>query len=146
MRITEIDLQCEDIMWFAVDKYGHIFACTSAGEGNVPVFVCDSREKVNLLEEFFLEKLQFSTEEGYCVHVNQDNQLLRDFLALSRKGIYCFDSYIDDKMQRQYRKVTAPVRPTFFDELPHDIQHLLSKNQIDVDVEISQFIVVPHAY
>ena len=30
MRISEVDLQCEDIMWFAVDSKGNIFECTSA--------------------------------------------------------------------------------------------------------------------
>ena len=28
MRISEIDLQCEDIMWFATDNKGNIFECT----------------------------------------------------------------------------------------------------------------------
>ncbi len=34
MRISKIDLQCEDIMWFAVDSQKHIVECTSAGCGN----------------------------------------------------------------------------------------------------------------
>ena len=50
MRITEIDLQCEDIMWFGVDNQNHIFACTSAGCGNVPEFVCKSKENTTFLE------------------------------------------------------------------------------------------------
>lgn len=47
MRITEIDLQCEDIMWFGIDN--HIFECTSAGCGNVPEFVCESKKNTKIL-------------------------------------------------------------------------------------------------
>ena len=146
MRITMIDLQCEDIMWFAVDIHGRIFACTSAGEGNVPEFVCENRENVDFLEDFFLNELQINTKEQYCLPANKKNQLVCDFISLSGKGIYCFDSYVDDAMQRKYKKITTPANHISLDELPPKIKLLLAKNRIDVDVDISEYIVVPHAY
>ena len=146
MKITELDLQCEDIMWFAVDNHGHIFACTSAGEGNVTAFVCDSRENVDFLENFFLNELQIITQPRHYIHAGYENQLLNDFIDLAKKGIYCFDSHIDDHQQRKYRRITAPIRPISFNELPDNIQHLLRHSFIDVDIACSHYIVVPHAY
>lgn len=54
MRITAIELQCEDIMWFGIDNNNHIFECTSAGCGNVPEFVCISKENTESLLNFFM--------------------------------------------------------------------------------------------
>lgn len=62
MRISEIDLQCEDIMWFAIDSKGNIFECTSAGCGNVPEYVCKSREETDILLEYFTEKAPVVTK------------------------------------------------------------------------------------
>lgn len=53
MRYTEIDLQCEEIMWFGIDNNGCIFMCATGGCGNVPEFICKSKENVGILEEFF---------------------------------------------------------------------------------------------
>lgn len=33
MRITNIDLQCEDLMWFAIDQNGYVLEFTSGGDG-----------------------------------------------------------------------------------------------------------------
>ncbi len=48
MTYSEIDLQCEDLLWFGVDRAGRVFCCTTAGQGNVPPFVCRSREETGL--------------------------------------------------------------------------------------------------
>ncbi len=146
MRITMVELQCEDIIWFAVDKHNHIFACASAGEGNVPEFVCKSREQTDLLETFFFHELEASTEEKCLICIDKSNPLIQDFMLLSQKGLFCFDSYIDDTKQRYYKKYTAPVKPLFLDDLPHNIQHMLLGNRTDADVEIDTLITVPHAY
>lgn len=44
MKYSEIDLQIEDIMWFAIDKQNYILAFTLGGYGNIPKFVCRSKE------------------------------------------------------------------------------------------------------
>lgn len=61
MRFSEIDLQCEDIMWFAVDENNAVVAFTSGGCGNIPEFVCCSREETEALENFFMNEAEIST-------------------------------------------------------------------------------------
>ena len=144
MRITEIDLQCEDIMWFGIDSHNHIFECTSAGCGNVPKFVCKSKEVTEKLLEFFMNELNEFTEENLLVGCVNTNQLLKDCIRLSRKGIYCFDVY--EENEQQYAKIVEPVRPLEYDELPQKIKDIFYDNRVDVDVRNQKIINVDHAY
>ena len=73
MRISIIDLQCEDIMWFGVDKNNYIFECTSAGCGNVPEFVCCSKENTNKLHavaKALIEQEKLDAQEFENIFVN----------------------------------------------------------------------------
>ena len=97
MRITAIELQYEDIMWFGIDNNNHIFECTSAGCGNVPEFVCISKENTESLLNFFMNELAEFTEEKVAVEYDDTNSLLKDCIHLSRKGLYCYDVYEDDE-------------------------------------------------
>ena len=99
MRITAIDLQCEDIMWFGIDNNNHIFECTSAGCGNVPEFVCISKENTDKLLDYFMNELQEFTEEKLLVEYIDTNSLLKDCIHLSKKGIFCYDIYEDDEQR-----------------------------------------------
>lgn len=144
MRITEIDLQCEDIMWFGIDNKNHIFECTSAGCGNVPEFVCRSKENTELLRDFFIDELGEFTEAKLHVKYVDTNQLLNECVQLSRKGIYCFDIYEDD--ERQYVKIVEPVEPLNYDKLPQKIKKIIGENRVDLDVMEEKIISVKHAY
>ena len=144
MRITEIDLQCEDVMWFGVDKQNHVFECTSAGCGNVPEFVCKSKENTAFLVDFFVQELNEFTQENLLVNYNNANELLNDCIQLSRKGIYCFDIF--EKNEKQYVKIIEPIKPLHFDELPQKVKELLNVNRVDVDVMNEVVISVKHAY
>ena len=53
MRFSEIEFQCEDITWFGVDANNHIVAFASDGIGNIPEFVCRSKEETDELYNFF---------------------------------------------------------------------------------------------
>ena len=145
MKYTEIDLQCEDIMWFGVDKNGYIFECTSGGIGCVPPFVCNSKEDTEHLEVFFLNKLKESTQ-GTLLIPDDGNQLSRDGLSLSRKGIFCFDVATDEGRPNEYKKIAVPVRPLNVSELPNDIKNLMNNHTVDIDVSAETFIKVPHAF
>lgn len=144
MRYTEIDLQCEDIMWFGIDNNGCIFMCTTGGCGNVPEFICKSKENVGILEDFFLNELQKSTE-SVCFTKEKDI-LFSDALALSEKGVFCFDALIDEKKDGIYSKITVPHKPLRIEDLPINIQEILIENQVAVDVTESAIINVQHAY
>jgi hypothetical protein len=144
MRITEINLQCEDIMWFGIDNQNHIFECTSAGCGNVPEFVCQSKENAETLLEFFMDELDEFTEAKLLVEYVDDNQLLNECVQLSRKGIYCFDIY--EENERQYAKIVEPVEPLNYDVLPQKIKEIFVDNRVNIDVMKEKIISVKHAY
>lgn len=144
MRITEIDLQCEDIMWFGIDNKNHIFECTSAGCANVPEFVCRSKEVTNIILNFFMNDLKEFTQGKLLTEYDGTNQLLSDCILLSRKGIYCFDVCLEN--ENQYIKIAEPLKPLLFDELPTKIKEMFCENRVDTDVTEESIICVEHAY
>lgn len=144
MRITAIDLQCEDIMWFGIDNNNHIFECTSAGCGNVPEFVCISKENTDKLLDYFMNELQEFIEEKLLVEYIDTNSLLKDCIHLSKKGIYCYDIYEDN--EQRYIKISEPLKPLEYKDLPVDIKRIFENNRVDTDVIKENFICVEHAY
>lgn len=144
MRITAIELQYEDIMWFGIDNNNHIFECTSAGCGNVPEFVCISKENTESLLNFFMNELAEFTEEKVAVEYDDTNSLLKDCIHLSRKELYCYDVYEDD--EQQYIKISEPLKPLEFDSLPSYIKDILENNRVNVDVMTDKIISLEHAY
>ena len=134
MRITEIDLQCEDIIWFGIDKNNYVFECTSAGCGNVPESVCKSKENTKLLETFFLNNL--SEEET--------TNLSELSKVLARKGIFCYDIYSEN--ERLYSKISTPKFPLEFNKLPENIKKIIEENKFDIDVFHDEIIDIKHAY
>lgn len=144
MRITEIDLQCEDIMWFGVDTIGNIFECTSAGYGNVPEYVCRSREETNKLVDFFTQTLTKSTEYTLLIP-RDDSQLIDDITELSSKGIYCYDM-ADHDNEEIYTRVSIPIKPINISELPQDIKDILADHFYNSDITNCSTISVKHAY
>ena len=144
MRITEFDLQCEDIMWFGIDSLGNIFECTSAGRGNVPEYVCKSREETDKLLEFFTETLSKTTTPILLIP-EEDNELVDDVKDLSSKGIYCYDltDYDNDNV---YNCIAKPTVPINIKDLPSDIQTILSDHIYSGNIPESASITVEHAY
>ena len=53
MRISELEVEYEDILWFAIDKFHRVIAFTSGVYGHVPEFVCRSKEETILIENYF---------------------------------------------------------------------------------------------
>lgn len=144
MRISEIDLQCEDIMWFAIDSKGNIFECTSAGCGNVPEYVCKSHEETDFLLEYFTKEAPVVTKARLLIPA-EDNDLTADILDLSSKGIYCFD-ITDYDNDEQYNMISLPEKPINVSDLPANIQKLLSDHIYKGDVSKELTIIVQHAY
>lgn len=146
MRISVIDLQCEDIMWFGIDKNGYIFECTSAGCGNVPEFVCKSFEEMNELVEYFIDKLEISTKEKIVTKYDEENQLVKDCIELARKGVYCYDFCEEKDHINEYKKVTEPLKPIHYNDLPQNIKDIMKDHRVDIDVNDYEYITVKHAY
>ena len=144
MRITEIDLQCLDIMWFAVDNNGNIFECTSAGCGNVPEYVCKSQEETDTLVKYFTEKAPVITTANLLIP-KEDNDLVNDVTNLASKGIYCFD-ITDYENDSEYTCIAKPEKPANIKDFPKEIQVLLSDHLYDGNIQNSEIITVQHAY
>lgn len=144
MRISDIDLQCEDIMWFATDCKGNVFECTSAGCGNVPEYVCRSREETETLLDYFMEKAPTTTSSKLLIPA-EDNDLIDDVKKLASKGLYCFDIADYDNDDR-YNCIAIPEKALNKSELPSDIQKLLSDHIFSGDVSEEHTITVDHAY
>lgn len=144
MRISEIDLQCEDIMWFATDNAGNIFECTSAGCGNVPEYVCKSREETETLLNYFMEIAPVITTSKLLVPA-EGNDLIDDIKKLSSKGVFCFD-VTDYDNDDKYACIAIPEKPINISNLPSNIQKLLSDHSYNGNVSIERTITVDHAY
>ncbi len=144
MRISEIDLQCEDIMWFATDRKGNIFECTSAGCGNVPEYVCRSREETDTLLKYFMDNAPTITTPQLLIPA-EDNDLTNDVKTLSSKGLYCFDisNYDNDD---KYSCIAIPAKAINISVLPNNIREILSDHIYDGDVSVEHTITVEHAY
>jgi hypothetical protein len=145
MRYEIIDLQIEDIMWFGIDNNGYIFECTSGGIGNVPEFVCKSREETERLSLFFLKELTSSTE-AKLLCPEADNQLVKDAKLLASKGIYCFDVTNEKPHDENYKKIAEPLKSININDLPGNIIKILLTHKVDVDLTTSNYIDVVHAY
>ena len=52
-RIKFDELCCMDVEWYVVDKIGNIAVFCSAGEANVPEFVCADKERCERLVDLF---------------------------------------------------------------------------------------------
>ncbi|WBW96111.1 hypothetical protein [Oceanirhabdus sp. W0125-5] len=133
MIISEIEVFTEDIMWFAVDKNGYIGMFTSSVYGNVPRFVCESREKLEQLEKYFCDELRNKTD----IIITKDEYLVfDDYTELARKGLFCFDAFKDNKHIESYINVIKPLKKFKVRETPDDIKRILKDcifEQFDFD-------------
>ena len=91
-----------------------------------------------------MQELKEFTQEKLLIQYKGTNELLNDCIHLSRKGIYCFDIFKQNK--KQYIKLVEPVKPLIFDELSREVKDILGTNRVDVDVTRKQIISVEHAY
>lgn len=146
MRISIIDLQCEDIMWFGINRNNCIFECTSAGCGNVPEFICKSKEETDELIYFFLDELDVITDEKILCEYDKPNQLMQDCISLAKKGIYCYDICEDEEHKNGYKKIVEPINPLYYDDLPQRIKEFMRGHKVDVDIKTQKYINIDHAY
>lgn len=152
MRITEIDLQTEDIEWYAIDSEGRIAEFFSGGSGAVPEFICQSRENLDTIGEFFT-KIESTKSERVLCNKNLDyprKDFLEECKLAAKKGIYCLDIGDSVDTANEYRFVCKPISPLFITELPQHIQNILrgckipdSNFQEDKTVVIGEGLIKP---
>lgn len=135
-RIGFEELCCLDVEWYGVDRNGNVAVFCSAGEANVPEFVCADKERWECLIDMF-DRLSDVSDTQICFKPCKKNPLPVEVAErFSGKGLYYFDS--DDHsqseknvavLQRYYTLCSKPVSPIRFQDLPAEIQEIL-KNQI----------------
>jgi len=145
MRISRIDLQCYDIMWFAIDANGCVIALTSGGIGNVPEFVCRSKSETEELEKFFMS-LPTCYSSAELLIDNDGSQMAIDAEELAQRGFYYFDVCSDIDYEYGYSKISQPAKALHITDLPSSIQRILSDHIIVIDVSTADKIRVKHAY
>lgn len=146
MRITEEETEYEDIMWFAVDNIGNIAMFTSGVYGNVPEFICKSRENVESLIKFFCDELKCTTQAIALKDKSFGTELISDCKVLSQKGLFCYDSFDGNNHINSYLKITEPVKPLVISSLPKHIQNIIIGNKMDNIIFGQESIHVEHAY
>ena len=128
-----------DVEWYAVDRSGNIAVFLSAGNGNLPEFVCADYDKLDSLATYF-DALPKNTESILHFHSTEKaEQVAMDF---SDKGLYYFDA----DLNRFYTKRSSPKNPLKFGMLPPHIKQLLQDNILDVEFESASIIDIAHAY
>lgn len=148
-RIEEWQCFMMDMEWYGTDKKGNIAVFCSAGEGYLPEFVCEDRDRADLLIDFF-EKYQKYTQ-SVVLHKMTDfaTQAARDF---SDKGLYYFDSddgtrYNICTLHKYYTKASYPEKPLHYNMLPKNIKELLKYNIMDIEDFANYYTIsVRHAY
>lgn len=145
MRITSIDLQCYDYLWFAIDVNGCIIAFTSGGFGDVPEYVCRSKNETKKLEDYFMSLPNDFSSAKLLIN-NDGSQMAIYAEELARKGIYYYDACSDIEYEYGYSKIAFPDKVLHLADLPSNIQKIMSDHVIDVDVSTVDRIIVKNAY
>ena len=144
MKYTEMELQCNDIMWFGIDRNGIVFEATSGGCANVPAFVIESKEETETLRDYFLNLPEGNSESIFLEKLDPDYPAYSDCLSLTKNGITCFD--VSDEDENAYKKIAISKTPLKIESLPVNIQNILVTHKIDIDVLDSMFLSVEHGY
>lgn len=153
-RIESDEKFAMDIEWYGIDKKGNVAVFCSAGEANVPEFVCANRERYEQLVELF-DKLPCISDVQICFECSNENmkplQVAKEF---SEKGLFYYDSDDFSKSKRNigvfqeyYTIGSIPINPIKYADLPKQIQIFLKGNFMPVDdFGTSTIIEVEDAY
>lgn len=148
-RITSGECFCMDMEWYGIDKQGNIAVFCSAGEGYLPEFVCEDRERADKLIEYFEVKEKTTSSTLLFKSIERAEQVARDF---SDKGLYYFDSndgtqYGVCTLHEYYTKLSSPLEPLKYSSLPKTIQDMLKYNVMEIeDFSSVDQVYVDHAY
>lgn len=151
-RIDADECEYTDMEWYGVDRQGNIAVFCSGGEGNLPVFVCESKERADELIKYF-DKIEKNTSSILIfsqTSIGHEEQVARDF---SDKGLYYFDADDGTKsggvcsFHEYYTKHAYPQKPLKYESLPKHIREILKHNFMEIeDFLLVDTIYVKHAY
>ncbi|MBP1903699.1 hypothetical protein J2Z32_000311 [Paenibacillus turicensis] len=146
MRITEIDLEIEDIEWYGIDSNGRIAQFTSGGSKMVPEFICESRERLDSVCVFFdnlkpnnIHKVSFN--EKVTKFLKED--YLEECKIISQKGLYCYDISDEQDNKGEYMLICRPSCELLISDLPENLQSALLNYKIaNTNFNINETIMI----
>ena len=150
-RISACECGSMDMEWYGVDKMGNIAVFCSGGEGNLPEFVCENRERADGLMEYFdrMEKITSSMLRFPETKVGRAEEVARDF---SDKGLYYFDADDGTKLgictfHEYYTKHSYPQKNLKYETLPEEIKEILKYNFMEIEnFSLVDTVYVKYAY
>ena len=148
-RILADECEYMDAEWYGVDKKGNIAVFCSGGVGNLPEFVCESRERVDKLLDFFEVLKKITSSFLMFPQSKGAEQCARGF---SDKGLYYFDANDGTRpglctFHKYYTKQSCPKFPLKYEQLPEQIREILKHNFMEVEAfSLMQTIYVDQAY
>ena len=137
-RIENWELCTIDVEWYGIDRKGNVAVFCSAGEANVPEFVCADKERYELLVEIF-GKMPTISDVQVCLEGSKKNPMpIQVAKEYSEKGLFYYDSDDHSKsdmgvFQRYYTIGSMPINPMKYDDLPMQVQELLKDNFLPID-------------
>ena len=153
IRIKDEELCTIDVEWYGIDKKGNVAVFCSAGEANVPEFVCVDKKRYEELVYLF-DKLPVVSDTLICFKPCKKNHLHIEVAeTYSNKGIY-YDADDNSKSEKNicvcqeyYTINSKPLSPIKYSDLPIKIQELLKDNFLDIDdFENEPVIKIKNAY
>ncbi|QDV29869.1 hypothetical protein Spb1_17880 [Planctopirus ephydatiae] len=119
-EISDIEEECEDLDWYAVDESGYIGHFATGGRGFLPRSVKNSSENRLTLHSFFVE-LPVS-----CAGIHNDAAGNNEFfLAMSGRGLYSYDYSPGKGRNLGYSRNCIPTSPLKVEVCPEEIQAIL---------------------
>ena len=154
IRIKDEELCTIDVEWYGIDKKGNVAVFCSAGEANVPEFVCVDKKRYEELVYLF-DKLPVVSDTLICFKPCKKNHLHIEVAeTYSNKGIYYYAADHNSKSEKNicvcqeyYTINSKPLSPIKYSDLPIKIQELLKDNFLDIDdFENEPVIKIKNAY
>lgn len=154
IRIKDEELCTIDVEWYGIDKKGNVAVFCSAGEANVPEFVCVDKKRYEELVYLF-DKLPVVSDTLICFKPCKKNHLHIEVAeTYSNKGIYYYDADDNSKSEKNicvcqeyYTINSKPLSPIKYSDLPIKIKELLKDNFLDIDdFENEPVIKIKNAY
>ena len=150
MRITEIDLEIEDIEWYGIDEKGRIAQFTSGGGKMVPEFICESRENLAAVCEYFENFNSYNVEEVTFTEEASKyprKEYLQECKKISQKGLYCFETLDEKDNTVGYMLICKPSNELLISDLPETIQNiLLNYKMSNINFKNNKIISIENAY
>lgn len=120
--ISDINEECEDLDWYAVDKSGCIAHFATGGRGFLPHSVKTSSENRIHLHSFFTELPEFC-KNTHLASAKDDNI----FGEMARRGLFSYDCLPRNLRPVGYFRLYTPTLPLKLQECPEIIQTIIKQ-------------------